>query len=224
MPYIFAEEPYIFAEEPCISGKEPHVFAQKPIDLLWNPSRLTCHSHIQLRATANFSQVSFTVMLYSKLSGDLTFEKFYLRRHLFQQSAWALFFGGWESAQFLPWRTQQRVSVCWLCVLQCGAVCCSVLQCVAVVTVTCMAKWCAWQRVSVGWLCMSQCGAVCCSSSCNALQCVAACCSVLQRVAVPSLHHDVHSKEWVGVRCSVLQCAAICCFVLQCVTVCCSVL
>ena len=180
MPYIFAEEPYIFAEEPCISGKEPHVFAQKPIDLLWNPSRLTCHSHIQLRATANFSQVSFTVMLYSKLSGDLTFEKFYLRRHLFQQSAWALFFGGWESAQFLPWRTQQRVSVCWLCVLQCGAVCCSVLQ---------LSLWRAWQSdvhgkecLWVGYVCRSavQYVAVVVATRCSVLQHVAACCSVLQ--------------------------------------------
>jgi len=41
------------------------------------------------------------------------------------------------------------------------------------------------------------------------LQCVAACCSVLQRVAV---------------CCSVLQCVAVCCSVLQCAAVCHSVL
>jgi len=40
-------------------------------------------------------------------------------------------------------------------------------------------------------------------------QCVAVCCSVLQRAAV---------------CCSVLQCAAVCCSVLQCAAVCCSVL
>jgi len=40
------------------------------------------------------------------------------------------------------------------------------------------------------------------------LQCVAVCCSVLQRVAE---------------CCSVLQCVAVCCSVLQCVAVCCSV-
>jgi len=53
-------------------------------------------------------------------------------------------------------------------VLQCVAVCCSVLQCVA----------------------------VCCS----VLQCVAVCCSVLQCVAL---------------CCSVLQCVAVCCSVLH---------
>jgi len=62
-----------------------------------------------------------------------------------------------------------------------------------------------------------QCVAVCCSVlqrhithtwscvvvCCDVLQCVAACCNVLQRVAV---------------CCSVLQCVAVCCSVLQCVT------
>jgi len=44
----------------------------------------------------------------------------------------------------------------------------------------------------------------------NALcQCVAVCCSVLQRSAM---------------CCSLLQCVAVCCSVLQCVAVCCSVL
>jgi len=41
------------------------------------------------------------------------------------------------------------------------------------------------------------------------LQCVAVCCSVVQRVAV---------------CCRALQCVAVCCSLLQCVTVCCSVL
>ena len=41
------------------------------------------------------------------------------------------------------------------------------------------------------------------------LQCVASCCSVMQRVAF---------------CCSVFQCVSVCCSVLQCITVCCSVL
>jgi len=54
-----------------------------------------------------------------------------------------------------------------------------------------------------------QCVAVCCSvlqrvaACCSVLQCVAVCCSVLQRVAA---------------CCSVLQCVAVCCSVLQCIT------
>jgi len=76
------------------------------------------------------------------------------------------------------------------------------------------------------------------------LQCVAACCSVLQCVAavvvyVVSCHlvvwHDTSQLDiskrklymicqCVAVCCSVLQCVAVCCSVLQYVAVCCSVL
>jgi len=49
------------------------------------------------------------------------------------------------------------------------------------------------------------------------LQCVAVCCSVLQRVAV-------RCSNGYTVCCSVLQCVAVCCSVLQYVAVCCSVL
>jgi len=77
------------------------------------------------------------------------------------------------------------------------AVCCSVLQCVAV------------------WLNGSQvCVAVCCSvlqgEYTQSIRSVAVCCSVLQCVAV---------------CCSVLQCVAVCCSVAEWLTsVCCSVL
>ena len=62
---------------------------------------------------------------------------------------------------------------------------------------------------------MLQCVAVCCSVlqrvvvCCSVLQCVEVCCSVLQRVVVCY---------------SLLQCVAVCCSVLQYVTACCSVL
>ena len=76
---------------------------------------------------------------------------------------------------------------------------------------------------------------------CSVLQCVAACCSLLQFAAVWPIQF---SEVWVvcvcghpyllsihtGVCvaccsvCSVLQCVAVCCSVLQCVTMCCSVL
>jgi len=58
---------------------------------------------------------------------------------------------------------------------------------------------------------------------CNALQRVAACCSVLQCVAV--LEADtgsnllIHGVSILQVCCSVLQCVAACCSVLQCVVV-----
>ena len=91
-------------------------------------------------------------------------------------------------------------------------VCCSVLQCVALLVffhmpgvratpikpdtisarsvAECVAVWCS----------VLQCAAVCCS----VLQCAAVCCSVLCR--------------------NVLRCVAVCCSELQCVAVCCSVL
>ena len=76
--------------------------------------------------------------------------------------------------------------------MQCVAVCCSVLQCVAVR----MKRNCPKIKAPVF-------DAVCCSVlqwvavGCRVLQCVAVCCSVLQCV------------------CSVLQCAAVRCSVLQ---------
>jgi len=90
--------------------------------------------------------------------------------------------------------------------MQCGAVCCSVVQCVVV--------------------CCSvlQCVAVCCS----VLQCVAVCCSVLQctcsRREVCGVQVCSPENDRFSLQCSVLQCGAVCCSVLQCVAVCCSVL
>ena len=81
-------------------------------------------------------------------------------------------------------------------VLQCVAVCCSVLKCVAVNSYNTAST----STFTIYQVCCSvlQCVAVCCS----ALQSVAACCSVLQCVTE---------------CCSVLQCVAVCCSVLQCV-------
>jgi len=78
------------------------------------------------------------------------------------------------------------------------AVCCSVLQCVAVFRVAVCRS-------------VSQCVAVCCS----VLQCVAVCCSVLQCVTV-----CCSVLQCVAVCCSALQCVAVCCSVLQCAAVC----
>ena len=77
------------------------------------------------------------------------------------------------------------------CQTCCRAVCCSVLQCVAVAH-----NWRSCERralresAKVSRLVAEQCVAVCCS----VLQCVAVCCSVLQCVAV---------------CCSALQCVAV---------------
>jgi len=129
--------------------------------------------------------------------------------------------------------------------------CCSVLQCVAVC--------CSVLRIPrsllplVSPLFVLQCVAACCSAlqcvavRCRALPCVAVCCSVLQYVAVCQ-GFPAHFCPWylpcscsmccsvlhcvavccsaipcVAVRYSVLQCVAVCCSVLQCVAVCCSV-
>ena len=80
-------------------------------------------------------------------------------------------------------------------VLQCVAVCCSVLVCVALCFVE------------------VQCGAACCS----VVQYVSyTACSSHHMILSPSLPLTLQ------VCCSVLQCVAVCCSVLQCVAVCCS--
>ena len=56
----------------------------------------------------------------------------------------------------------------------------------------------------------------------SVLQCVAVCCSVLQRVAVCYVAErdaDLVQSLCVPVCCSVLLCVAVCCSVLQCVAV-----
>ena len=66
--------------------------------------------------------------------------------------------------------------------LQCVAVCCSVLQCDAMrcSVVQCIVVWCSVMQCAAVCYSVLQCVAVCCS----VLQCVAVCCSVLQCVAV----------------------------------------
>jgi len=98
-------------------------------------------------------------------------------------------------------------------------VCCSVLQCVAVLgAVYCGAVCCN----------VLQCVAVCCSSWCSVLRCIAAHCNVFQCIAVTRCselhtHPDIFvSAQCVVVYCGVLQCVTVYCSVLQCVAVHCS--
>jgi len=102
----------------------------------------------------------------------------------------------------------------WHCsVLQCVAVCCSVLQRVTDGGVR-LCHMCARTLLHCSVL---QCVAVCCS----VLQFVAVCCSVLQRVTDGGVR-VCHMCARTLLHCSVLQCVAVCYSVLQCVAVCCS--
>jgi len=108
--------------------------------------------------------------------------------------------------------------------LQCVAVCCSVLQCVAV-------------RYSLASASLGQCVAVLCNFasasfgrsvavSCSALPCVVVCHSVLQPgccIFRMVFCNVLQCWQCVAACCNMLQCAAVCCSVLQCVAVCCSV-
>jgi len=77
----------------------------------------------------------------------------------------------------------------------CVAVCCSVLQCVAIGVLQCVAVCCsAIHGKCLLSFCVLQCVAMCC----NVLQCVVVCCSVC-----------------VAVSYSVLQRVVMCCIVLQ---------
>ena len=98
--------------------------------------------------------------------------------------------------------------------VQCVAVWCSVLQCVAVCSLICNSTDLSLSEPKV------QCVAVCCSLlqcvavCCRVLQCVAVCCSVLQCVSVCTLICDSTdlslSEPKVQVLRSVLQCVAVC--------------
>jgi len=129
--------------------------------------------------------------------------------------------------------------------LQCVAVCCSVLQSVEVCRVPCnVPQYVAGILVSRRML---QCVAVRYSAQYlrdtykfdgSVLQCVAVCCSVLQSVATcySALQRAVACRvlqcsvvrcfvlQYVAVRCRMLQCAVLFCSVLHCVAVCCSAL
>jgi len=132
------------------------------------------------------------------------------------------------------------------CLVQCVAVCCSVLQCVAVATeVPEDAAFLAPLLLHVpGKVCCSvlQCVAVCCSvlqwqlrypktrhlwrrfySTCL-VKCVAVCCSVLQCVAVATEVPEDAAYLAPLLSTCLVQCVAVCCIALQCVAVRCSVL
>ena len=96
-----------------------------------------------------------------------------------------------------------------LCILQCAATCCNVLQCVAHI-----------------WLVSPQCQHCIVTAFTHVciLQCVATCCSVLQCVAhiwlvSPQCQHCVVMGR---THVCILQCVAVCCSVLQCVAPCCA--
>ena len=101
--------------------------------------------------------------------------------------------------------------------LQCVAVCCSVLQCVAVAIVSCF----LFIVIYIMWHDTFKC-----------VQFDTVCCSVLQRVAAACLVlHTLQSFilsditfKCVAACCSVLQCVAVYCSVLQFAALCCSVL
>ena len=93
-------------------------------------------------------------------------------------------------------------------VLQCAAVCCSVLQCWAVYysVLLCVAVCCSvLQSVAVFYSVLQR-AAVCCSVP----HCVAVCCIVLQCLQCVAVCRSV-----LEVCCSVLECAAVCCIVEQ---------
>ena len=89
--------------------------------------------------------------------------------------------------------------------LQCVAVCCSVLQCY----VTCIISSCAQFLIHAPYIFFVNC----------MLQYVAVYCSVSHFAAV-----CYGGLRCVAVCCSALQCVALCYSVLQCVATCCSVL
>ena len=116
---------------------------------------------------------------------------------------------------------QKRASLArngWVCVglfklLQCVAVCCSVLQCV---TVYCSGYGATRNdQICAGFLSMV-------AECCSVLQWVAECCSVLQWIWGSKKCICTHTLTYVNV--SVLQIVALCCIVLQWVAECCSVL
>jgi len=123
-----------------------------------------------------------------------------------------------SAARLFLWVWQDSfISMTWLIccsvlhVLQCVAMRCSVLQCVAV----CNMPWLKSNMRRMFWWC--------CYSIMHMLQCVAAvCCSVLQCVAVcnvPWLKSNIRRMFWwcyYSIM-HMLQCVAVCCSVLQCI-------
>jgi len=120
------------------------------------------------------------------------------------------------------------VIVCIETILSGVAVCCSVLQCVALIYGYSTCVYVKMLRVCVcrGLYHMLQFVEVCCS----VLQCVAVCCSVLHVCVCRRLYRVL---QFVEVCCSVWQCVAVCCAyvcvedcivcgsLLRCVAACC---
>jgi len=85
------------------------------------------------------------------------------------------------------------------CVLQCVAVCCSVLQCIAAQSRS-KPQSCHTHTYTGTWSCLPR--RMCCSACSSVLQRVAACCSVLQYVAVlsrsipQSCHTHIYTGTW----------------------------
>ena len=107
--------------------------------------------------------------------------------------------------------------------LQCVAVCCSVLQCVALSR---SEKDALVFDVCLLCVFLLQCVAVCCSvlQCCSALQCVAVCVDLAHTGQDPGSDfaacHRAKPRQQAAFS---LQCGAVCCSVLKCVAVCCSV-
>ena len=95
--------------------------------------------------------------------------------------------------------------------LQCVAVCCSVLQYV-IVFLPFFAVRGLVSSAKGFTLCCSvlQCGAACCS----VLQCVAVCCGVLWLLLFPTFAGFAWLDLFGGRCCSLLQCVVVCCSVL----------
>ena len=99
--------------------------------------------------------------------------------------------------------------------LQCVAVCCSVLQTEVAHDVDASDQQVESTTRCNMWCSVLQYVAVCCS----VLQCVAVCCSVLQ-CAISRLRNNLaRAAEFFACVVSVLQCVAVSCRVLQCVAV-----
>jgi len=114
--------------------------------------------------------------------------------------------------------------------LQCAAVCCSVLQCSIVIDVSMVRL----QNTTAIRECQVVKYIPVMNVCCSVLQCVAVCCSVLQCSNVTDIPVMIF-KDTTGIceryilclttgRCGCLHCAVVCCNVSWCVALCCSVL
>ena len=100
----------------------------------------------------------------------------------------------------------------------CVAVCCSVLHCVAVCCSLDDSIFFDHALLESFFSLMSTYVLQCVAACCSMLQHVAACCSTLQHVAVCCAPRELllpHVNICVAVRCSALQCVAACCSMLQ---------